>query len=156
MLSLEIIAVGKLKESWWREAADEYLRRLSPFARTKVVEVDPSPITPSNAPDRSKTDEGARILQRCDGPAFVILLDRDGKRLSSEKLAERLDAEGGTGRKMQCIIGGTAGVSGDVRERADLVISLSDMTLPHEMARVFWLEQLYRAATILAGKEYHH
>jgi len=156
MLSLDIIAVGKLKESWWRDAADEYLRRLKPFARMTVHEVAASSITPSNTADSSMTEEGARLLQRTEDAAFVILLDREGKRLSSEALAERMTAEGERGRKLQFIIGGTAGVSGDVRARADLTVSLSDMTLPHELARIFLLEQLYRATTIINGKKYHY
>ncbi|MDD5252084.1 MAG: 23S rRNA (pseudouridine(1915)-N(3))-methyltransferase RlmH [Patescibacteria group bacterium] len=86
----------------------------------------------------------------------IVALDRTGTRLSSEKLAALLNERGGTGQTVTFIIGGAAGLAAEVVRRADFRLSLSDLTLTHEMARVFLIEQLYRAAMINSGKKYHY
>lgn len=156
MLKLKIIAVGKLKESWWREAQAEFAKRLSPMAKLTVEEVEASPITASVNAAASMAEEGRRIIQRMPKEAWVATLDRVGKRIASEKLAELLAAEGDSGRELCFVIGGAAGLDKNVLDRADVSLSFSDLTFTHEMARVILLEQLYRAACILSGKKYHY
>lgn len=156
MLKLKIIAVGKLKEPWWREAQAEFAKRLSPMAKLTVEEVEASPITASVSAAASMAEEGRWILQKMPRGAWIAALDRAGKRISSEKLAELLATEGGTGRELCLVIGGAAGLDPAVLDRADARISLSDLTFTHEMARIILLEQLYRAACISSGKKYHY
>jgi len=156
MLSIEVIAVGKLKESWWRDAAAEYLRRLAPYARVRVTELAASSITASVSPDSSMAEEGRHIIAALKDDATIIVLDRSGRAMSSERFAELMTSEGEGGKTLQFVVGGAAGLADDVVDRADKVVSLSEMTFTHEMARVFVLEQIYRATTIIAGKKYHY
>lgn len=156
MFSIEILAVGKLKESWWREAAEEYLRRLSPYARMKVTEVAASPITGTVSPRSSMAEEGRRLCAALREGARTIVMDRAGRPMTSERFAKLIASETEGGKALQFVVGGAAGLSADVISRANKVVSLSELTFTHEMARVILLEQLYRAATILSGKKYHY
>jgi 23S rRNA (pseudouridine1915-N3)-methyltransferase len=155
MFKLTIVAVGALKERHWKDAQDEYLRRLSPFAKTAVVEVAAEPFGGSVTAEQSMRAEGERLLKRLPADAFVVVLDRVGKSVSSPDFARLIQEEGGSGTHIVLVIGGAAGLDAAVLARAQKKISLSSMTFTHEMARVFLLEQAYRAMTILAGKAYH-
>jgi len=156
MHKIFILAVGKLKEGHWQAAQQEFLLRLAPFARTEVIEAKAEPITDSRGAAISMRLEGESILAKLPQDSFVIVLDRTGQRLASEKLAQLLNEEGGRGRALTFVIGGAAGLDQAVLAKADRKISLSDLTFTHEMARIFLLEQLYRAETILTGKKYHY
>jgi len=155
MLKVTLIAVGAVKEPYWRDGAAEFEKRMKPFYKFEVVEVAAEPFGGSVTAEQSMRSEGERILKRVPDGAFVVALERTGKELGSIELAELLRNEGEGGAHLVFIIGGAAGLSPEVLARATRKISMSKMTFTHEMARVFLLEQLYRAATILAGKAYH-
>jgi 23S rRNA (pseudouridine1915-N3)-methyltransferase len=155
MQNIAILAVGKLKEAHWRDAQAEFLKRLTPFAKTEVIEVASSPFGATVTAAQSIKEEGERVLAAIPKDADLIALDRTGKEYPSPEFAALLDDLGSSGRKLAFVIGGAAGLDPRIVERARVRLSLSKMTFTHEMARVFLLEQLYRAATISAGKAYH-
>ena len=153
-MRLTVIAVGRLKERYWREAADEYLKRLGPYATVRVVEVDDRDSGRDEA--RALAEEGADVLRAIPEGAHVVALDIGGKQLSSEAFAGRLAALALEGRStIAFVIGGSVGLSAGVLARADEKLSLGAMTLPHNMARVVLLEQVYRAFRINRGEPYH-
>ena len=151
-----IVAVGKLKERFWADACTEYLKRLQPYAKTAVVEVadvDPAKVGGEEA---GVQREGQAILKALPERAHVVLLAIDGRQRSSEDLAARLDDLGVSGKgDVAFVIGGSCGVSQEVRARADETLSFGLITLPHNLARVVLLEQLYRACKISRGEPYH-
>ncbi len=153
-MRITLIAVGRLKEKFWREAADEYLKRLRPYADVRMVEV--ADRDESRGIERALADEGADVVKAIPADAHVVTLEIDGKQLSSEALSQRLSRLGVEGRSsVVFIIGGSHGLSAEVRKRADERISLGPMTLPHNLARVVLLEQVYRAFRIARGEPYH-
>ena len=157
MLKIRILAVGTLKEPHWADAVREFEKRLHPYMKLLIEEVAAEPLTPSVSAQQSMKREAERILKRLPkGADRVVALDRMGKRLSSQGFADRLKEWAGTGTEVVFVIGGAAGLDRSVLERCDAAVSLSDMTFTHEMARVFLLEQLYRAVTIIEGKKYHY
>lgn len=155
-MKFTVIAVGKLKERFWSDACSEYLKRLQPYAKTQVVEiadVDPARVGGEAA---SVEREGVSILKSIPDRAHVVLLAIDGKQRSSESLSAHIDDLGlGGASELVFIIGGSCGVSADVRARADETLSFGLVTLPHNLARVVLLEQLYRACKISRGEPYH-
>jgi 23S rRNA (pseudouridine1915-N3)-methyltransferase len=156
MYRLTVICVGKLKERHWREAQDEYLKRLATNAKSEVVELEPEPLGATVTPALSMRAEGQKILKRLPKDAFVVVMDKGGRPLDSVKFAEFFREQGDGGRHLVFIIGGAAGIDPAVMEEADAKLSLSAMTFTHEMARIFLLEQIYRAMTIISGKAYHY
>lgn len=156
MLKIRLIAVGHIKEGYWREAQAEFVKRLAPFARLESVEVEAEPITKSVDRAVSMKREAERILRVLPDDGLIIAMDRQGKEFDSPGFAEVLYKEGATGAELVFVVGGAAGLDAEVLARAQRKISLSKMTLTHEMARIFLLEQLYRAATIATGKTYHY
>ena len=153
-MRLTVIAVGRLKERFWREAADEYLKRLGSYATLRVAEIDDRDSGRDEA--RALADEGADILRAIPDGAHVITLEIGGKQLSSEQLAARLGALALDGRSnVAFVVGGSVGLSAEVLKRADERLSLGAMTLPHNLARVVLLEQVYRAFRINRGEPYH-
>ena len=153
-MRLTIIAVGRLKERFWREAAEEYLKRLGPYATVRVVEIDDRDSGRDQA--RALAEEGADILRAIPQGAHVIALEIGGKQRSSEQFAARLSQLALDGRSsVAFVVGGSVGLSADVLKRADERMSFGAMTLPHNMARVVLLEQIYRAFRINRGEPYH-
>ena len=153
-MHLDLICVGRLKERHWREAADEYLKRLGPYARVSVTEVPDRDVTAAEA--RALEAEAAGILKALPGDATVVVLEIGGAARSSEAFAGWLEALGTAGRSHVCfVVGGAAGLHPDVLARADERLSLGPLTLPHQLARVVLLEQLYRAFRIIRGEPYH-
>ena len=156
---LRIIAVGRLREGFWQEAAADYIRRLRPYARLEMVEVAiSSKETASPAAEiRAMEGEGAAILdklKRHSGP--VIVLDRNGEALDSQQLAERLEGLILQGKsEVAFIIGGPLGLAPAILNRADLLLSFSPMTFPHQLMRVILLEQIYRSFRIMHHEPYH-
>jgi len=146
MLKISIFAVGKLKERFWKDACAEYLKRLGGYAKVEVREL----------PDSNIQAESQALLEALPADAPVILLDIKGKETSSEGLAEMLDsyALGGTSH-VAFVIGGSDGVSDAVKQRAAKRVSFGPITLPHNLARVVLLEQIYRAFKISRGEPYH-
>lgn len=155
MFKFRLISVGKLKESAWLEAQEEFSRRLGPYARIEIIEVAPEATSTTVNGAQSMKLEGERLQSRLSDTDFVIALDRLGKEIDSQQFASLLRDEGEAGRTIAFVIGGAEGLDANVLARCDRKISLSKMTFTHEMARVFLLEQVYRAMTILAGKPYH-
>ncbi len=159
MTEIRIVCVGKLKEAYWRDAVSEYAKRLSRFCTLAVDEVREE-LLPKNASAKDeenvKAEEGKRILERIPEGTFMILLDVSGKELSSEAFAARMEELAVEGKsRLAFVIGGSLGVSVDVRRRADFRLSFSPMTFPHQLMRVVLLEQIYRAFKIRSNETYH-
>lgn len=157
-MNINIIAIGKLKEKYWRDACEEYLKRLGAYCNINIVELKEAKLLGEGEKAELQVieEEGEDILQRLDGKAFVIALDVRGKKFSSEQLAEKIDSLALDGKSdVSFIIGGSLGLSKAVLDRADLRLSFSDMTFPHQMMRVILLEQIYRAFKINRGETYH-
>jgi len=159
MLNVTLLTVGKLKETYWRSACEEYLKRLGAFCRPNIVEVEEYrlPDKPSQAQIEAGLEaEGKKLLEQIPSGSYVITLCIEGKELSSTQLAERLANVAVQGySRVVMVIGGSFGLSPAVKARSDLRLSMSPMTFPHQMARVMVLEQLYRALGINAGTKYH-
>jgi len=149
-MKIRIIAVGKLKESYWREAAAEYIKRLSPFAAADITEVGEG----RGSVSEILREEGRRILPILKG--YTVLLDIKGEAMSSEKFADFVAARQISGvSEITFVIGGSHGVCRELVDNADFRLSFSEFTFPHQMMRVILLEQTYRAFMINAGREYH-
>lgn len=154
MIQLDLVCVGRLKERHWRDAAAEYLKRLGPYARVAVTEVADRDVSADEA--RALAVEGADVLRAIPANAYVVVLDVEGAARTSEGLASWLDSLALGGRsRIALVIGGAAGLHPDVISRADERLSLGPLTLPHQLARVVLLEQLYRAFRISRGEPYH-
>ena len=155
---MALICMGRLKEKYWRDAAAEYEKRLSRFGKFETIELPdlPEPANSSPAIEAQICQkEGQAILSKLRDGDIVVCLYIDGKRLDSVQLADQLQKFGDTGRRVVFIIGGSLGLSPEVVARAQLKLSFSPMTFPHQLARVMLLEQAYRACKINAGERYH-
>lgn len=155
-MKFTVVAVGKLKERFWVDACAEYLKRLQPYAKTAVKEI--ADIDPARAGGvkTARDREGAAILDALSPSTYVVLLAIDGKPRSSEDLSQRIDTLALNGTSdLTFVIGGSDGVSEAVRTRANETLSFGPITLPHNLARVVLLEQLYRAQRISRGEPYH-
>ncbi|MGI6032567.1 MAG: 23S rRNA (pseudouridine(1915)-N(3))-methyltransferase RlmH [Coriobacteriales bacterium] len=154
-MKIEIVAVGKLKERFWKDAVAEYVKRLGGYAQVRVMEVADRDPAKCGGEGKAREREGADILKAC-GPGHVILLAIDGKERSSEGFAHRLESLMNSGKSdIVFVIGGSTGVSDEVRKRADETLSFGPITLPHNLARVVLVEQVYRAFKIMRGEPYH-
>jgi 23S rRNA (pseudouridine1915-N3)-methyltransferase len=158
-MKINIIAVGKLKEKYLKEAVNEYSKRLSKFCQLDIVEV-----SDEKAPDKLskleeekvKKREGQRIIKKIKDGSLVIVLDIKGEKLDSEGFANKLNSFFISGKSnITFIIGGSLGLDDEVLNLADFRFSLSDLTFPHQLARVILLEQIFRAFKILANETYH-
>lgn len=154
-----LLCVGNLKESYWREACAEYQKRLSAYFQLTILEIaeERAPKDPSPAQIEAVIKaEGERILSKIPVGSAIVPLCIEGKELSSPSLAKELDrfAVNGNGH-ITFVIGGSFGLSDEVKSKAVLRLSMSPMTFPHQLARVMLLEQLYRAAQISSGGKYH-
>ena len=159
MLNVNIICVGRLKEEYLRGACAEYSKRLGAFCKLKITELNPSklPENPNEAQIASALkEEGNNILKAVSGKDAVYALCIEGKEISSEKFSLELEkaAISGAGT-VDFIIDGSHGLSPEVKQRADMRLSMSPMTCPHQLARVMLLEQIYRAFMISNGGKYH-
>jgi 23S rRNA (pseudouridine1915-N3)-methyltransferase len=158
-MKIGVIAVGRLKSGPERELADRYAERFAQSGKALGL-TGPALIDLSESPARSsaerKTQEAQAILAAVDPDALVIALDERGKTLSSDAFATKISQWRDAGRKnVIFVIGGADGLGESIRTRAQETISFGQMTMPHQLVRVILLEQLYRAATILAGHPYH-
>ena len=148
-MNIKIICVGKSKERYWTEASAEYLKRLGAYCTCRLEEVKESI---SDDPE----EEGERILKKIKKSDHVISLEIRGEEMNSEEMADMIEAAGLKGISDICfIIGGSFGLSKKVSERADLHLSFSKMTFPHQMMRVILLEQIYRSFKIIRKERYH-
>ena len=155
-MNISIIAVGKLKEKFWKEACGEYQKRLGGYAAVTVTEIQDADPDRSGGPEGAKEKEGKAILAAIREKSHVILLAVEGKQRSSEQMAENLQKLGLYGKSdITYVIGGSCGVSSEVYRRADELQSFGPVTLPHNLARVVLLEQIYRSFKIMRGEPYH-
>lgn len=158
-MQISIIAVGKLKEDYFKRAMDEYLKRLSPFAKTNILEISEgkSPALPSSAQIyQIKAEEGKGILEAIPAKAYHFALAIEGKALSSPGFAENLAALALAGHShLTFSIGGSWGLSDEVLRKADYLLSFGKMTFPHQLMRVILVEQIYRGYKINSGSAYH-
>lgn len=159
MFHITLITVGKLKERYYAAAADEYIRRLGAYCKFELIE-----LPECRLPDDPNTTqiaaglarEAEQIEAKLPRGAWFCVLTPEGTELSSEGLAERLQAEKLNGRSAACfLIGSSFGIDARIKRMADFRLSFSKMTFPHHLMRVMALEQLYRAESILAGTKYH-
>ena len=144
MQKINFVVVGKIKESFYREAVAEYVKRLSRFVKLEIKEL------PESASLETEADD---ILRAAKG--YIVALCVEGEKLSSEKLAAKLKILEDTGKEITFVIGSSCGLSQRVKQAADFRLSFSDMTFPHQLMRVILAEQVYRAYMINAGATYH-
>lgn len=158
-MNVSIICIGKLKEQYWKDAIREYSKRLGSYCSLEIVELKESRFS-ANASTADELAviqaEGEEILGKIKDNTYVISLEINGKKLSSEKLAEKIGELGMSGNSdVTFVIGGSLGLSEEVSRRANFKLSFSDMTFPHQMMRVILLEQIYRSFKILRNEPYH-
>jgi len=151
-MPLHIIAVGKKHESWVAEGIERYQKRLkAPFLAEWVLMAHSS-----FDGLKARQDESERLLSRLSAYDFIILLDERGKQLDSPAFAQLLQTNLDRSQKVAIVIGGAYGVTDELRQKAQVVWSLSDLVFPHQLVRLMLTEQLYRAQQIALGGSYHH
>ncbi len=158
MIKITFITLGKLKEKYLRDAVDEYTKRLSRYCKLDLVEL--SPVNLPENPSQSEIDiallkESELIEKRIPAQSVVVAFCVEGKMYSSEDLADFINKNTNSGKNMCFIIGSSYGMSDNIKQQADLKLSLSAMTFPHQLFRVMGLEQIYRAFKINEGSRYH-
>jgi len=158
-MNIQIISIGKIKEKYLKLGIQEYLKRLTPYAKVDIIELSDEK-APENLSEQEmeqvKNKEGERILAKISADTHVIALAIEGKMKSSEELAKNIDKLATYGKsKITFVIGGSLGLSDEVMKRADESLSFSKMTFPHQLMRLILLEQIYRAFKINRGEPYH-
>ena len=158
-MKIKIVTVGKLKEKYLKDGIAEYSKRLSRFANLEMIELADEK-TPDRASDSENQKilelEGTRILSKIGDRDFVIVLAIEGKTLSSEEFSKQLEQAPINGfSTLTFVIGGSLGLSPQVKKRANLSISFGRLTIPHQLMRLVLVEQIYRAFTIQQGSPYH-
>ncbi|MCC8141359.1 MAG: 23S rRNA (pseudouridine(1915)-N(3))-methyltransferase RlmH [Lachnospiraceae bacterium] len=158
-MNVTVYCVGKVKEDFYRRAVEEYSKRLSRYCRLQIVEVADEKI-PDHAGlselEQIRNKEGERLLSKMREDSFLIVLAIEGEKMDSICFSETLDSLFVRGvSDIGFVIGGSVGLSEEILKRADLKLSFSDMTFPHQLMRVILLEQVYRAYRIMRGEPYH-
>lgn len=159
MININIICIGKLKEQFLRDACAEYLKRLNSFCKISITELSAGKINDNPSPaeiESTLKEEGKKILEKVGSGEYVISMCIEGKQLSSRELAQTIEnITLNHSGKIDFIIGGSYGLSEEVKNRSDLRLSMSKMTFPHQLARIMLLEQIYRQFMISNGGKYH-
>ncbi len=155
MFKIKIIALGKFKEKAFLELEKEYLKRMGPYAKIQVVELPEIPYHRNNDMERVKEKEAEKIIKQLPEDGIIILLEEKGIVRNSSDFAQFLERTGGLNKELVFVIGSGIGLHSSLKSYSNYSISLSPLTFPHNMARVILEEQLYRACTILSGKDYH-
>jgi 23S rRNA (pseudouridine1915-N3)-methyltransferase len=155
MFKIKIITLGKFKEKAYLELEKEFLKRLSPFAKIKIVELAEEPYRKHDSLDKVKEKEAEGIIKNLPEDGIVILLEEKGTLRDSKVFAEFLNRTGGLGKELVFVIGSGVGLHESLKQYSNYSVSLSPLTFPHNLARVILEEQIYRAVTILSGKNYH-
>ena len=158
-MKVTIISVGKVKDKYLQLGIDEFKKRLSRFCNLEIIEVKDEPLS-DKASERDldivRQKEGNLILSKLSGSAYVVVMDVDGKQLSSEQLADKIREVTTYGQShIVFIIGGSVGLSDQIKKSADLKLSFSKMTFPHQLFKLMLLEQIYRAFKINVNESYH-
>lgn len=155
-MKIKIIALGKIKEKFLKEGIDEFLKRLTPYASIEIIELPPIEIKDENLTEKILEQEGEKILSHIKTQSYVITLEIQGKMLSSEDFAEKIQELTNEGiGEIVFVIGSSCGISKTVSKRADFKLSMSKMTFLHQFARLILVEQIYRAFKIIKGETYH-
>lgn len=158
-MKFSILAIGKIKEKWMRDGIEEYYKRLKPLVKVEVIENDEDkmPENPSAlTKEKVLAKEGEKLLKAIQSSDCVVLLDTSGREMSSEELAAWINQKTVMGTShFHFVIGGPYGNGKNIRERADLKLSMGPMTFTHQMARLILFEQLYRAIKINRHEPYH-
>ena len=146
---IKIICVGKIKETYFKDALKEYEKRLSKYTKLEIIEL------PDYSYDEKKevVEEGKNILNKINEKDFVVTLEINGKNLSSEELSDFINKN--ISRSITFVIGGSNGLSSSVLDRSDYRLSFSKLTFPHQLFRVILLEQIYRSFKIINNEAYH-
>jgi len=155
-MKISLIQTGKTKTAYLKEGINEYHRRLKKYGSFKEITIPDLKNTRNLSIEEIKNKEGILSLKHCKPGDFIILLDENGKILSSTELAGYLEKKCNLGRDIVLVIGGAYGFSKEMYKRADDIISLSRLTFSHELVRLILAEQLYRVMTIIKGEPYHH
>jgi len=155
MPKIKIIVVGNTKSSFLKEGESFYLKRLGRYTPVEWIEVKPEKITKGTFKERLLALEGRSIEKKFHSRDHIIVLDVPGREYSSETLSNRIERLSWKGDPLCFVIGGPLGISKEILQRAHETLSLSKLTLTHEMSRILLLEQLYRAFTIMRGEKYH-
>lgn len=158
-MKIKIVTVGKLKEKYLKDGIEEYSKRISRFATVEMIELadEKTPDRASDSENEKILDlEGNRIISKIGDREFVIVLAIEGKTLSSEEFSKQLEQASINGYStLTFVIGGSLGLSPQVKKRANLFLSFGRLTLPHQLMRLVLTEQIYRAFTIQQGSPYH-
>ena len=157
MIHINIVCVGKIKENYLKDAILEYSKRLSKYCKLNIIEITDEPI-PNNLSEKAsnniKNIEGNKILNYLNN-SYIISLDLKGKQYSSEEFSEKMENISFNNSTISFVIGGSLGLSKEVLEKSNELIGFSKMTFPHQLIRVFLLEQLFRAFKIQNNETYH-
>ncbi|KRF47383.1 50S rRNA methyltransferase [Bacillus sp. Soil531] len=158
-MNISIITIGKLKEKYLKQGIQEYLKRLSSYAKVEIIELAdekaPENLSESEM-EQVKQKEGERILAKISDDTHVIALAINAKQKSSEELAKEIDSLATYGKsKIAFVIGGSLGLSSEVMKRSNAALSFSKMTFPHQLMRLVLVEQIYRAFRIIRNEPYH-
>lgn len=158
-MNIKLIGVGRIKEKFMQDGIKEYTKRLQRYCQMEIVEIDDEK-APENLSDREiniiKDKEGKKILDKISSSSYVIALEIQGKNLSSEELAAKIEGLGLEGQShISFVIGGSLGLSQEVLARADYRLSFSRMTFPHQLMRMVLVEQIYRSFRIIKHEPYH-
>lgn len=155
-LHIALLAVGKLKERFWEEACAEYQKRLGRYARLSIIEIPDKSIRTEGTADAILSAEAQAIRQKLPSDSYRIALDSTGEQLTSEGLALLITNLQNRGvSDLTFLIGGSHGIEVSLKREADMLLSFGAITLPHNLARVVLLEQLYRSFRIINGEPYH-
>lgn len=149
---IKLITVGSIKEKYLKDAIDEYTKRISKYTKIEIIEVKDEGLV---EPQKSINLEEEKILKHISDKDYIITLEIEGKQLSSEELADKLDRIQLESSTIAFIIGGSYGLSQNIKEKAKLHLSFSKMTFPHQLFRVLLLEQIYRSYKINNNESYH-
>ena len=159
MLNIKLVVVGKLKEKFHKDEVDEYLKRLSRYAKVSIIEVEEEKIKDNSSLKENQmilVKEGNNVLRNIKDNEYMFLLDLHGKEISSEEFASKMkDLPVNNYSTISFVIGGSLGVSDELRARSNFKLKLSPMTFTHQMTRIIILEQIYRAFKINSNETYH-
>lgn len=156
-MNISIICVGKLKEKYWVMAVEEYTKRISRFAKINIIQIQDEKLSGNDSMDKiAKEKEGEKILAKIPKNTYVIAMDIKQKQFSSTEFAKKIENLSITGKSnLTFIIGGSLGLTQSVLNTADIKMSFSPMTFPHQLFRIMLLEQIYRSFKIINNETYH-
>ena len=153
MITVNVVCVGTIKENYWVMAINEYLKRLQKFCKLNMIEVPETSTKSKTSIQQIVALESQNLLKQLRG--YVVVLDIKGKQQSSEELADFFNKTALSFSEITFVIGGSFGLSNELKQKADMLLSFSKVTFPHQLMRVILLEQIYRAFTINNNITYH-